>query len=281
MNSGMKKGFTIIETMLAMLFIGIMMVAIAVLVRNVSETYSKGITIKNVNEASRAIIDDLERTISASPTFGAMKVGETGYATVDTSDVDETGSGDYHVCQTYIGDKCVVNYDATIYFNAENRRFCTGLASYIWNYRDNLENENVDFNTYQGASDPNSPNYGRQVRLVKVKDYTRKYCKEVNTAHEYPTISDEDSPEELIDPSEENLVLYGFVVYENEDRKNINPINGQVFYSGSFVLGSWGGVELNGLNPECVPPGEATEFQEYYCSVNKFNFSQRAMGSSQ
>ena len=71
---GARKGFTIVETMLAMVFVGTLMIAIATLIINVSETYSKEITVKNVNETARNIIDDLKRSISASPTFGGVTV---------------------------------------------------------------------------------------------------------------------------------------------------------------------------------------------------------------
>ncbi|MCL2085710.1 hypothetical protein FWH09_02125 [Candidatus Saccharibacteria bacterium] len=301
MRKDMKKGFTIVETMLAMAFVGLLLVAIAVLVRNVGETYAKGITVKNVNESARNIIDDLSRSIAASPTFGSMDVRSNGY--------DETGArGCLSEAGGFIPESdprfpadCNIgygvdafNFNATAYYNHSRRRFCTGLVSYVWNLHPSVVAAQAAAGI--GSTDPNwiDPRgidnneintwNGNAVRLVKVVDFNRDYCAldaGDPSGLRRPHIRDRDSPVELINAAEENLILYNFVVFEIEEGQNINRINGQVFYSGSFVLGTMGGVQLTGMNPECTVPSEAVEMQEYYCSVNKFNFSQRAMGSSQ
>jgi type II secretory pathway pseudopilin PulG len=239
-KQSMKKGFTIIETLLAMSGVALMMIAIAVLTINISRIYSKGITIKNVNESARSILDDLNRSISASPAL----VGNDG---IDS-------------------------------FPVNQRRFCTGMVSYIWN----------EWQPNGGWATPTNNWNGQPVRFVKVRDTNRKYCTPIpNSNGQFPTIDDSDDPEELLGESEENLVLYGFVIFNNNDGMNINRRNGQVFYSGSFVLGTRsegvgntsGDITADGL--VCRPPGDAEQTGlEYYCSINKFNFAQRAMGSS-
>ena len=221
-----------------MTFVAMLMIAIAVLVINISRIYGKGITIKNVNETARSVLDDLSRSISASP------------AVVGENDVD--------------------------YFPAGQRRFCTGLVSYIWN----------EWTADGGWVTPTNNWNGQPVKMIKVRDTNRNYCR-ASSAGEFPAIDDNDNPEELLGDSAENLVLYGFMIFDNEDGKNINRRNGQVFYSGSFVIGTRsegvgnasGSISADGLT--CLPPGgENQTGLEYYCAINKFNFSQRAMGSA-
>lgn len=66
LNKRMKKAFTIIEFMLAMSFLGLLLVAIASLSVRVMQIYQKGLVIKAVNESGKAIIDDMTNAISAS-----------------------------------------------------------------------------------------------------------------------------------------------------------------------------------------------------------------------
>ncbi len=62
-----RRGFTIVELMLAMTAVTILLVFITMLVMNINSIYRKGIALKEVNAASRAIIDDMMRTIAGSP----------------------------------------------------------------------------------------------------------------------------------------------------------------------------------------------------------------------
>lgn len=65
-NQKIKKAFTIIEFMLAMSFLGLLLVAIASLSVRVLQIYQKGLVIKAVNETGKAIIDDMSNAISSS-----------------------------------------------------------------------------------------------------------------------------------------------------------------------------------------------------------------------
>ncbi|MDR0887546.1 MAG: type II secretion system GspH family protein [Candidatus Nomurabacteria bacterium] len=297
----MKKGFTIIETMLSMVFVGAMMLSIAVLVMNISETYNKGIAVKNVNAAGRGIIDDFKRSIAASPSFGSVDVACSAFNAAHVCIRNDGYEADGADGTGAFG---VVNYDATIYYQGNDkpngdaayagdggRRFCTGLVSYVWNYRQNFN----DNGTMKTGGDEHSvgdniyaSDNARPVKLVKVNDYGRDYCKYDTVNHRYfKQIEDIDKPEELLDQSDENdisyenLVLYDLVIFENERNRNIAQDSNQVFYSGSFVLGAWSGVDLDVPGATCIVPGEAVDSPEFYCAVNKFNFAQRAVGSSQ
>lgn len=67
MNRVVKKqqGFTIIELMLAMSFIAVLLIAIAMTIIQIGNIYNKGLTLKEVNQVGRDISEDLRRTIAA------------------------------------------------------------------------------------------------------------------------------------------------------------------------------------------------------------------------
>lgn len=62
-------GFTLIELMLAMAFIAMMLIAIAMLVIHIGATYNRGITLRQVNQAGRTVVTDMQRTIASGPAF--------------------------------------------------------------------------------------------------------------------------------------------------------------------------------------------------------------------
>ncbi len=94
-----REGFTLVELMLAMAFVGLLLLAIAYCIIQVSNIYSKGLTLRQVNDAGRAVSDDIKRAIS----------GSSGPAVVTTVAAPH-GSG----------------------------RLCTGEYSYIWNSPDGI-----------------------------------------------------------------------------------------------------------------------------------------------
>lgn len=97
-----QLGFTLVELMLAMGFVAALLIAITVTVIQIADTYNKGITMKQVNQAGRAISDELQRSISSSASFDVS---------LSTTFVDETGKGG---------------------------RLCIGKYSYVWNYGANI-----------------------------------------------------------------------------------------------------------------------------------------------
>lgn len=67
-------GFTIIELMLAMSFVAMLLLAIAMTTIQIGNIYNKGITLKQVNQAGRSLSDELQRTLAAS---SAIDVSDT------------------------------------------------------------------------------------------------------------------------------------------------------------------------------------------------------------
>jgi prepilin-type N-terminal cleavage/methylation domain-containing protein len=92
-----QQGFTLIELMLAMAGVAFLLLAIAMTTMQISNIYSKGLTIKSVNQTGRDVSDALQRDIKSSKPF-------------------DTASPSNYLNTPYGG------------------RLCLGEYSYVWNY---------------------------------------------------------------------------------------------------------------------------------------------------
>ena len=132
-----KQGFTLIELMLAMTFVSALLLAIAMTVIQISNIYTKGLTLKEVNQAGRTISTELKRGISQSAPF-----------LVSSKYINQKSGG--------------VSYGG---------RLCVGQYSYIWNYGSALVNSGTDknnSNVYAGGS--------TKMSFVKAPDSSGSYC---------------------------------------------------------------------------------------------------------
>lgn len=113
-----KQGFTLVELMLAMAFIAILLLAIAMLTMQISTVYNKGLTLRAVNEAGQLISSDMQRTLNTSTPQKIVRIP-------DQYSPDPTGA-----------------------------RVCLDSVVYAWNYGKYL-NDSAPFNTYaDGRKDP-------------------------------------------------------------------------------------------------------------------------------
>ncbi|MDO4902010.1 MAG: prepilin-type N-terminal cleavage/methylation domain-containing protein [bacterium] len=104
-----KKGFTIIELMLAMTMVSMLMLAIAMMVMQMMSIMTKGNTFRELNSAGRTINDDFTRTFNSLNNIDGWNGG--------ASDNIESSNSVYVNTNTW-------------------GAFCTGKDSYIWNRRD-------------------------------------------------------------------------------------------------------------------------------------------------
>lgn len=93
-----RKGFTIIELTISMVFISIMILAIAATIILTADSYNKGLTLKAVTTAGSSVSTDMQRSIGSSMPFSV-----------------DAGSPRY-VADSFGG------------------RLCLDKYSYIWNY---------------------------------------------------------------------------------------------------------------------------------------------------
>lgn len=117
MNRAAKQnGFTLIELLLAMTFISVLLLAIAMTILQIANIYNRGIILKDINQVSRDLGDEFDQAMRASGSFS-----------LETS------------AQRY------VNHDA-------GGRLCLGQYSYIWNYGEAVAENNPDLNKYTDGS---------------------------------------------------------------------------------------------------------------------------------
>ncbi|MCL2038719.1 type II secretion system GspH family protein [Candidatus Saccharibacteria bacterium] len=253
-----RRGFTILELLFAMTFTAILVVSITVLVMNIQGIYRRGLALRQVNATSRSVVDDITRAIASAPA-----VSDTAYA------ID------------------FINGTST-----EGGVFCTGFYSYVWKQADFLWQPGSA--TGGGAV---SVNGDKDYRLLKVRDVGRTLCRPaalglsscptlggtdrlrcpVSGTHNLTAASSE-PPVELISSGGLEIALFSFDIFQPA----VSSITGQVFYSGSFILGTPRGANIQGglVSTEvCQPPGEADIFDFQYCSINKFNFAASSIGS--
>lgn len=114
MNRTPKNGFTIVELMLAMSFIAALLVAIAMTTIEISHIYTRGLTLREVNQVGRSASEDIQRSISASVPFD--------------------------ISTKYIN-----------HSNSLSGRLCLGRYSYVWNHDTALQNNMSDI-TYDDST---------------------------------------------------------------------------------------------------------------------------------
>lgn len=240
-----KNGFTLVELMLAMSFVSVLLVAIAMLTIQISNIYTRGITLKQVNEAGLEVSNDMQRAIQSSDIF-----------VVDMQDVENN------------------TRDTLVQFNNDQSgksqagRLCLGSYTYVWNYGTLLVNQEEDgtnsglVNVFEDSSRPD-------IRFVKVNDSGKALCRrDVND--EYPKIPAGDATTELLVTGDRDLALHKFTINSNEEGG---------LYSVSFTIGTNNQQALTSDREGCKPPVETDGFSEY-CSVNTFDIVARSAGWS-
>ena len=142
MNHASTRGFTLVELMLAMTFISVLLVAIAMTTIQISTIYNRGITLREVNQSGRAVSIDLQRSIASSTPFDVTPQVDESPDTADSKYVVRDGGG----------------------------RLCLGSYTYAWNYGSALVGGQGAPGVYNRFDD-NQP-----VRFAKVADPNGSLC---------------------------------------------------------------------------------------------------------
>jgi prepilin-type N-terminal cleavage/methylation domain-containing protein len=278
-----KQGFTLIELLFAMTFLSILLLVIALLVVHIITLYQKGLTIRSISATGRELIDDVTRSVSASPiaNFDNNAFDTDGDGALTTS--EQQAARAQYFFEVYkgfdLGDgegvRQLPAYGA----------FCTGNATYIYNTAYAL-NANDHLITYSYTDPSGSEQTISHFKLLKVTDIAREVCNSIITAdkqidqdkHDFTVLNNGGAaPVHMLESDESNLALYDFQVFPVVQ----NRITGHTFYSSTFILATLkGGVNVLATGNFCNEPSYdlATDFA--YCAVNKFNFAMRATGES-
>ena len=284
-----KKGFTMVELSLALIFISIILITIAWLTMHVTTIYQKGLAMKAVNSTAKELIDDFSRAIAASPAFTVETQCSSKYSTTTAMYtqciMDNARKFSYQ--QNY-GMVSIKGADPKLL--PTNGVFCTGRYSYLWNTAyvlnsDDYQVTNIASNKGRflvregGSPKLKSDSY----KLLKVQDFDRSLCKQHLRAYSYSYNQDNDyvldfdpgTEVELLDTTDNDLALYDMTMFA----PTIHKVTSAGFYSGTFILATLrGGVDINATGDFCTEPPDGLNTDFTYCSINKFNFSMRAAG---
>ena len=297
-----KSGFTLIELSLAIGFIGVIVLIVAMLISNIISIYRKGITMKTVNSTAQNLIDDFSATISESPAKDLVATCETFFSD-DTNKTNCKGDNAYQftyqvhygTVEVTSGGKVTKDENVPLY-----GAFCTGNYSYIWNSGYLLGSKQFGNEYYYIKSGGdnlatlkyNGKTWDKDIHLLKVSDPSRSICSSqmidsMSNARTYSTAAKPDAskstftieytsaePEELLSIDNNTFALYSlYVARPAQDSTSKNAL-----YSASFILATVrGGINITATGDYCTPPNDYEDNFDY-CAINKFNFAIRASG---
>jgi prepilin-type N-terminal cleavage/methylation domain-containing protein len=243
MNHKVKQdGFTLIELLLAMTFISVLLLTIAMTIVQIANIYNRGIILKEVNATSRALGDELDSATRSSSTFSIDPAAKR-YVT-----------------------------------NAWGGRMCLGQYTYVWNYGSALASVNSNRNQYSGPNtsgnsviDSNGTTR-YEISFVKAPDSGGAYCIPDGNG-KYPNINPVGAVE-LLRSGDHSLAIHAFSVVSSSTSKD--ALSAQQLYKITYTLGT---SDLNALTSDqsaCKPPSSSGSDLNY-CAVQQFTLVLRVV----
>lgn len=250
------NGFTLVELMTAMAFVAFLLLAIAGVVIQMSNIYNKGVIMASVNQAGRAVVSDMKRTVGEGQVFDPA-----------TAYYSQNGPS--------ISDPAVTRQ--------QGGRFCTGAYTYVWNIGTEVKTDSNDnildqANKYDDLITPYTP-----LRFVRLRDVGGQYCaKNASGALVNTHIKKSDATEMFADSS---LMVQCFHInrLEDCDPTSNTPLvppsrltsngsaNGQELYSISMLISNADKAAIDTVG-NCKEPSQDATYQNY-CAVNEFDFT--------
>lgn len=227
-----KRGFTLVELMIAMAFIAVLLIMIATVVIMTSRIYTQGITIRTVNQEGRLLVEDMRRTMSQAVTIPARNI--------------ITSHADYGI-------------------------LCTGKYTYLWSYGKTFRPDGSSTSPLKYTLDPGSPTVvfakvndtDAMVCENWHKDRGALPSLSKNTSFSLLDNGDRELAIHRADISgSEQLGIYHLVLTIGTN----DPTTIQYNTSSGTAPGTIG--QLGG---QCRPPSDS-DGQEDYCAVNVFDF---------
>lgn len=236
-----RSGFTIVETMLSVIFLSILLIAVGTVANLVIKTYHRGIVIKMVNELNYSLSEDLTYSLRA----GSIN-----------KDLDLISRPDKYGV------------------------LCSGSYSYIWNYAAAIKNQAsgstadlIQFEQYGRkkiarllkVADP-ARTYCAPDLVAQASAIGAKLSSQATCANGSMTDCEASGFSELIRAADSDLMIYDFNL-----RPGLSaPNTGQRIYQLIFTIGTGSGNEiLVGSNFQCDP----TKYGQEYCALNKTEIS--------
>lgn len=233
---GNKKGFTLIELMLAMSFISVLLIAIAMTIIQISSIYNHGLTVKDMNQSSRSISAELQRNISQAVPFSIV-----------------SGAGNRYIQTAWGG------------------RLCIGQFSYVWNYGVDLNTAVTTKNYSNNKLNVYSTTPSTLIRFIKIPDTSAFYCIP-NVAGKYPDI-DITKAIDLLNVGDHNLVLHAFNISSGPTA--IDTKSNERLYTITFTIGTNDQAALATGSASCKGASEPGA-DPAYCAAQQFTLVVRA-----
>lgn len=214
MTQGTKKGFTIMELMLAMGVIAFLLISVAGLIIQMTNTITRGTTYKDLNTAARTINTDFTKTFNSSSILDGWngELNETDFYRTNAS--------------------------------GQSGAFCTGTVSYLWNT--NLKDE-------KGAEASQRITYvdGSLVRLTKVRDHTKSYCSKdaQSTGGLWGRVPRDNTVTDVLTAGEINLQLHKISFTTSPNLKSTS--SNQMIINISYILGTPDNNDINVSTYNC------------------------------
>jgi len=226
MNHVAKKqnaGFTLIELILAMTFISILLLAIAMTVIQVGSMYNKGMTLKETNQTGRDIATDIQRDIAASKAFSLT----TDYLVVNGG-APANGTG----------------------------RLCLGSATYIWNLGNTPTGSRIKYSSPAKAAIPiNLVKVPDANKLYCAKNPNNTLMQtDIRTA-------DTDNAKELL-AGDHSLIVYKFALAPGS-ANTVDSLTEQQLYQLSFTISTDKISAIDTTKGTCLPPGNINSDMNY------------------
>lgn len=296
-----KNGFTLIELMLAVAFLGTLLLSVAMLAMRLIDMYTKGSTMRAVNSIGGAIVDDMRTSITSSSNW----TNHIEDFVINSEGIDKAKEAERQYFRLH------ANSDTGF---ADYGAFCTNSYTYVFNYQAAM------LRYREGATDGfikiGTSTEQRPYGLARIKDpgcsqfslfmmkseefdsYKKSLPASDTQEYKSDTVMYGSGFFEVSDFSKDvtilldggksddstDLQLYDFTIM-SATQSNVTK---QTIYDIAFVLGTTrGGININSTNNYCQKNSDAIK-QDYaeayannsvnYCSVNRFEFVARQTG---
>jgi prepilin-type N-terminal cleavage/methylation domain len=210
-----QKGFTLVELMLAMTFISVLLLAIALTVIQIGSLYNRGTTLKETNQAARDITSDFQRSVSSSEAFSMT----TDYFHTDIGPASGTG------------------------------RVCLGSYSYIWNLAGTPAGSTVKYlRPSKAGTRINLLKVPDTTKLYCALNAAG------NLAQKDILDADTDISKEMLNAGDHSLVIYKFALVAG-GADTADSLTKQQIYQLNFSISTNKLSAIDLTTGTCLPPG--------------------------
>lgn len=255
MTQGRREGFTIVELMLAMAFISILLLSIAMTAIQAGRIYNRGAVLRSLNQSARDIGDTMRRDFLQANRQQIM---------LNDNEYDPDADDNQIVTSIAEG-------------NLESGRICLGQVSYLWNSAGTLDK----ISTVGGEDLVDNPAVvkdanGEPINFVRVSDPDGGLCKrnhEDGDRYLSQLAVNQEVTSLLRQPTGGDVVLS---IYDLQ----IVPLVSQGdegLFRVKYTIGTSKESEINTSDQSCKPPND-NESNFDFCSINNFEMIVRTNG---